>query len=155
MKNNLINLNKTLPVMQNKQLNLAKSAENHIRDNLNRVKCVTQHTIHDGIYSRTLFMPKGSVVAGVVIQLPTTLILSGKMLVYVGDDIIKVDGYQVIPTMGNRKQVVKAVEDSYATLLFKTDAKTVEEAEIEMTYEYENLQSRCNDSLNIVTITGV
>lgn len=151
---NIIDTSKCIPMMNLKQIEQAKKAEEHIRT-LDRIKCVTQHTLHAGIYSRTLFMPKGSVVAGVIIQVPTTLILSGKMAVYIGDDITHIDGYNVLPTIGDRKQVVYAIEDSYATLLFKTEAKTIEEAEQEMTNEYSRLMSRCSDSINLEIITGV
>lgn len=151
---NIIDTSKCIPMMTLKQIEQAKKAEEHIRT-LDRIKCITQHTLHAGIYSRTLFMPKGSVVAGVIIQVPTTLILSGKMAVYIGDDITHIDGYNVLPTIGDRKQVVYAIEDSYATLLFKTEAKTIEEAEQEMTSEYSRLMSRCSDSINLEIITGV
>ena len=150
----LVDYSKCIPTMTLEQIEDANTAEKYIKT-LDRVMCVTQHTIHSGIYSRTLFMPKGSVVAGVIIKVATTLILSGKMAVYIGDEVIHIDGYNVIPTMGNRKQVVYAIEDSYATLLFKTNSKTVDEAEQEMTDEYERLMSRCVDSKNLVTITGV
>ena len=151
---NIVDTAKCIPMMTLKHIEQAKQAEEHIRT-LDRIMCVTQHTLHAGIYSRTLFMPKGSVVAGVIIQVPTTLILSGKMAVYIGDDITHIDGYNILPTIGDRKQVVYAIEDSYATLLFKTNAKTIEEAEQEMTSEYDRLMSRCSDSVNLVTITGV
>lgn len=147
------NLTGCVPAMTLKQIDDATTAEKHIKS-LNRIVCVTQHTLHEGIYSRTLFMPKGSVVAGVIIQVPTTLVLSGKMAVYIGDEVVHIDGYNVLPTLGNRKQVVYAIEDSYATLSFRTEAKTIDEAEQEMTSEYERLMSRCPDSVNLVTITG-
>lgn len=149
----LTEFSKCIPAMTLKHIDVASKAEESIRS-LDRVQCVTQHTLHSGIYSRTLFMPKGSVVAGVIIQVPTTLILSGKMAVYIGEEVKHIDGYNVVPTLGNRKQVVYAIEDSYATLLFKTEAKTIEEAEQEMTSEYERLMSRSSDSVNLVTITG-
>ena len=151
---NIVKFGSCIPEMTLKQVDEAKKAEEHIKT-LPRVVCATQHTLHDGIYSRTLFMPKGSVVAGVVIKTATTLILSGKMAIYIGSDVVHIDGYNVIPTLGDRKQVVYAIEDSYATLLFKTTAQTIEEAEKAMTDEYECLQSRQPDSINLVTITGV
>lgn len=144
-----------IPAMLDDQVEQAQQAEDFIRDKLTRVTCCTEHTIHDGIYSRTLFMPAGSIVAGVLIKVPTTLILSGKMVVYVGEDTRHIDGYNVLTTMGNRKQVVYAIEDSYATLLFKTNAKTVEEAERDMTDEYDKLMSHDEDSINLINITGV
>lgn len=149
VKSNVLN------VMNSNEIAIASQVENYIRDNLEPLVCCTEHTLHAGIYSRTLFMPRGSVVAGVVIKVPTTLILQGKMAVYIGDEVKHIDGYNVLTTLGNRKQVVYAIEDSYATLLFKTNAKTICEAEKEMTDEYNRLMSREPESINIINVTGV
>lgn len=151
---NITKLDNCVPAMTSKELEIASEAEEYV-NTLDKVPCVTQHTIHDGIYSRTLFMPKGSITVGVIIKVPTTLTLSGKMAVYIGEEVHHIDGYNVIPTLGKRKQVVYAIEDSYATLSFKTDATTVDEAEQEMTDEYERLLSRDKESVNLVNITGV
>ncbi len=151
---NIVEKHNAVPAMTSREIEIATDAEKYI-ETLDRVECVTHHTIHDGIYSRTLFMPKGSIVAGVIIKCPTTLVLSGKMKVYIGEEVNHIDGYGVIPTMGQRKQVVYAIEDSYATLLFKTDAKTIDEAEQEMTDEYERLLSRAEESVNTINISGV
>lgn len=141
--------------MTNAQIEIATEAENAIRTELNIIRCCTEHTLHAGIYSRTLFMPRGSIVAGVVIKVPTTLVLCGKMAVYIGDEVKHIDGYNVLTTLGDRKQVVYAIEDSYATLSFRTDAKTIDEAEQQMTNEYERLMSREPESINIINVTGV
>lgn len=151
---NLIPFSECIPAMTLKQIDQAKKAEEYIRT-FDRVLCATQHTLHAGVYTRTMFIPKGSVAAGVIIKVDTTLILSGKMALYIGEEVTHIDGYNVIAGMANRKQVAYAIEDSYATLLFKTTAKTIEEAEKEMTDEYDRLQSRQSDSINLVTITGV
>ena len=142
-----------IPSMTSTQLELAKQAEDYVKDNFNHLTCITEHTLHAGIYSRTLFMPKGSTTVGVIIKVPTTLILQGKMAVYIGDEVKHIDGYNVIITQANRKQIVYALEDSYATLLFKTNAKTIVEAENEMTNEVDNLMSRNLESINLITVT--
>lgn len=144
----------TMPKMSTNQLAKAKSVEGFM-ESLEPIICVTQHTLSGGLYSRTLFMPKNTIVYGVLIKVPTTLILSGKMAVFIGDETKHIDGYNVINTLGARRQIVYAMEDSYATLVFKTDAKTIEEAEMEMTNEYDDLMSRQENSINIVNITGV
>lgn len=152
--NKLSKIGSCVPTMSDKDIAIAIAAEERAKE-LPPLPCVTQHTLHSGIYSRTMFMPKGSVAVGVIIQIPTTVIISGKVALYIGEEVIHIDGYNVIPALGNRKQVAYAIEDSYATLVFKTEATTVEEAEQEMTIEYNRLLSRDSKSINITNITGV
>lgn len=140
----------SIQTMTSTQIEIARQAENYIKENLEQLICVTEHTLHSGVYTRTVFMPKGSVSAGVVISVPTTLILQGKMAIYIGDEVKHIDGYNVITALGNRKQIAYAIEDSYATLIFKTNAKTIIEAEQEMTEECDRLMSRHPESINII-----
>lgn len=140
----------TIKSMTPIQLEIAKQAEDFIRDNLEQLTCVTEHILHAGMYSRTIFLPKGSLTAGVTIKPDSTLILQGKMAVYIGNEVTHIDGYNVIMAVGNRKQIVYAIEDSYATLIFRTDAKTIIEAEQEMTDECSSLLSRHPESINII-----
>jgi hypothetical protein len=60
----------------------------------------------------------------------------------------------VVAAPANRKQVVHAMEDSYVTLSFPTNAKTIEDAERDMTDESHRLQSREKESFNLINITG-
>ena len=143
-----------IPSMSDEQYAVGLKAEEWIKDNLPAIKCCTQHTLHDGIYSRTVFLPAGSVVVGVIIKVPTTIAMHGKMAFYIGDEVKYIDGYHVVTAEGGRKQIVYAFEDSHVTLTFKTDAKTIEEAENQMTDEADRLMSRQPESFNLVTITG-
>lgn len=147
-------LTTSIGTMDDRQIEIAESAEKFIT-RLDKLTCITQHTIHAGIYTRTMFIPKGSMVAGVIIKIPTTVILSGKMALYTGNDVAHIDGYNVMTTEPHRKQVAFAIEDSYATMMFQTTATTVEEAEKEMSDECDRLQSREEGSINIVNITEV
>lgn len=151
----VISIPSSLPPMSKDNMQLAYKVEEYIKDNLEPVVCCTQHTIHSGIYTRTVFIPKNTLMVGAVIKPNTTLVLSGKLVLYIGDDTIHIDGYNVITALGDRKQVAYAIEDSYATLMFNTSAKTVEEAEVEMTDDYNSLISRLDTSFNLINITGV
>lgn len=112
----------------------------------------TQHVLHAGVYTRTICIPAGVMVTGVLIKIPTTLIISGEASVLVGDgDEMLVDGFTVFPAAAGRKQVVLAHTDTYASMSFKTDAKTVAEAEAEFTDEGVLLKS--NDNVNVVIST--
>jgi len=143
-----------IPAMTSDQHAIGLQAEDWIKANLPLIHCCTQHTLHDGIYSRTVFIPAGAVVVGVVIKVPTTITMHGKMAFYVGDSVKHIEGYHVVTAEGGRKQIVYAFTDSYVTLAFKTNARTIEEAENQMTDEADRLMSRQPESFNLVTITG-
>ena len=36
--------------------------------------------VHGGIYTRTMFLPKGAMIMGALIKVPTTLVISGSVL---------------------------------------------------------------------------
>lgn len=119
---------------------------------------VTWHVLHAGIYSRTIMVPGAgpdmvNVLTGALIKIPTTLVVSGKCSVLIGDaDEILIDGYHVFAAAAGRKQAFIAHEDTWLTMSFKTDARTVEEAEVEFTDDHERLMSR--RGVNHVIITG-
>lgn len=100
------------------------------------------HSLHAGVYTRTAFVPAGCLVMGVLIKLPTTVIVSGHALIYIGDETREVQGYQVIDAQAHRKQAALAIQDTYFSMLFRTEAKTIEEAENEFTDESEQLTTR-------------
>lgn len=115
---------------------------------------VTTHSLHGGVYTRTIMIPAGVILTGALIKIPTTLIVSGKVTVYVGEQPSHFDGYNVLAASANRKQAFVAHTDTYLTMIFKTDAVTVEEAEEQFTDEFLLLSSRHPESINHFIITG-
>lgn len=114
----------------------------------------TQHIIHGGMYARTITIPAGVLLTGSLIKLATMLIFNGHAIVYTGDDqSITLVGYNVIAASAGRKQVFMAIQDTELTMIFPTDAKTVEEAEMQFTDDYELLLSRRQGNDSII-ITG-
>lgn len=113
----------------------------------------TKQLLHAGMYVRTMFVAAGVTVVGAFMKCATTLIISGDMKVYVGKETIELKGYNIIPASANRKQAGYAITDTYVTMLFPTNAKTVEEAEEEVTDEADKLMSRKDGSNNIM-VTG-
>lgn len=109
---------------------------------LPQVKIRTKHNLHAGVYSRTVFIPKGVVATGVLIKRPTQLIMSGHARLTTGDKFVELKGYHVLEGNGGRKQIAYALEDTVFTMLFATSAKTIEEAENEFTDEADQLQTR-------------
>lgn len=112
------------------------------------------HTLHGGVYSRSLMLPAGVAIAGALIKVPTTLIVSGHVSVFANDQWLEIAGYKVIAASAGRKQIFIAHTDTDITAFFATRAKTVREAEAEFTDEHEQLASRGYEHLNFAIITG-
>lgn len=114
----------------------------------------TDHVLHGGMYARTITMPKGTILAGALIKVPTTLIIDGHCRVFLGNESIDLHGHNVLAGSANRKQAFIAYEETHITMIFATDATTVEEAEDQFTNDSELLMSRRDDAVNTVNITG-
>tara|TARA_R110000851_G_scaffold287513_2_gene441509 strand:- start:2355 stop:2795 length:441 start_codon:yes stop_codon:yes gene_type:complete len=114
----------------------------------------THHIIHAGMYSRTIMIPKDTLLTGALIEIATILIINGDAEVGIGEDTTRLTGYAVLPASQHRKQSFYTHEDTHVTMVFATDAKTVEDAEIEFTKEAVRLMSRAPHSDNHVVITG-
>lgn len=120
-----------------------------------QVPIVTEHVIHGGMYARTVCIPAGTMITGVLIKRATLLIVHGDALAYVGDDgAVRFTGNHVVPASAGRKQAFVAIEPTYLTMLFPTQSRTVEDAEREFTDEGDILLSRRAADSNRVTITG-
>lgn len=107
-----------------------------------QVDISTDHVLHAGMYARTVVIPAGVVITGAEIKIPTVLIINGDTLVYGENGPVRFIGYHVTLGAVGRKQAFYALADTHLTMLFPTAAKTVEEAEMEFTDEYEKLSSR-------------
>lgn len=116
-----------------------------------QVEMPTQHTLHAGVYYRTIRLPKDTVLVSAHIVVPTTLILCGDVTVSVGGEAWRVQGYHVLPAEADRKVAYLAHEDTMMTMAFATNAETVQEAEELFTDEASRLMSR--RGINIVEIT--
>lgn len=119
-----------------------------------QVSLDTNHVLHGGMYARTLTIPQGTVVGGALVKVPTILIVQGNCRFYDGNSTIELFGYNVIPASAHRKQIVYACENVMVTMIFSTNATTVEEAEIEFTDEVSSLMSNNNLANNEFFITG-
>lgn len=114
----------------------------------------TEHLIHAGMYSRTVRIPAGVVITGALIKLATVLILSGRAAVFTGDSVQELSGYHVIPGSAGRKQAFLAHEETVLTMIFPSNAATIEEAENEFTEQAGSLLSRRFESNETILITG-
>lgn len=105
----------------------------------------TDHVLHAGMYARTLRLPAGVVLIGVVIKIPTTVIVHGDCSVFTGTETLHLAGYHVIAASAGRKQIFTTQSPTTITMIFPSAAQTVEQAESEFTDEAHLLMSR-NDS---------
>jgi hypothetical protein len=121
---------------------------------LPQVEVKTEHIIHGGMYVRTIRIAPEVVLMGALVKVPTVLIVNGRTKAFTGDGWIELDGYHVIPANAGRKQIFVAQEETCITMIFPTEAKTVERAEAEFTDEAEALMSRKSDN-DTVVVTGV
>lgn len=114
----------------------------------------TTHVFHAGVYARTIKIPAGVILTGALIKIATLLIADGDYIVYIGNDSIKRSGYHVFAASANRKQAFIAISDTYLTMIFATNTKSVQEAEEQFTDESDRLSSRHVDAVNHIIITG-
>lgn len=119
-----------------------------------QIEVHTEHVIHGGIYTRTIRMKPGTYVMGAHYKVPSTVVLCGTLYAYSGDKWKRFDGVNVLTGSKGRKQLFATPyeneADAVITMSFRTDAKTVEQAENEMTDEAELLMSRHSDGDSVV-----
>ena len=106
------------------------------------VEIRTVHHLHAGVYSRTIYVPAGAVVVGLTIKCATQLIGCGHFQITDGGSTKEFKGFHVFDGSPGRRAAVVALTNCAFTMLFATDAKTVEEAEKEFTDEPERLATR-------------
>lgn len=100
-----------------------------------QLQFVTQHQLHAGMYTRTVLLPAGSIVTGVLVKIPTTLHLSGDCAVFTGYETVRVTGFAVLPAAAHRKQAFHAYTDTTLSMSFVSSAADVAAAEAEFTDE--------------------
>lgn len=147
----LIATRPVIPAMSAKAIRAVRMLEERVLA-LPQVKIETRHVLHAGMYARTVCVPAGVLITGAHITIPTVLIVSGHASLFIGDDDVELKGYAVVPASAGRKQAIYAHADTLLTMLFPTDACSVDEAEQQFTDEPERLRSR--DEANHVTSTG-
>lgn len=120
---------------------------------LEQVEIPTDHVLHGGMYARTIRIPAGVLLTGAHIKRATMLVISGHVTVFIGAGTIEITGYQVLPASAGRKQAFLAHADTFVTMLFPSEAASIEAAEHEFTDEADRLLSR-RQACESITITG-
>lgn len=101
-----------------------------------------EHLLFAGMYARTCRVPAGMAFTSVPIKIPTVLIVQGECFVFAGEKWRALQGYNVMGASAGRVQAYFTASDTEITMLFPTDAETVEQAEAEFTDEAAALLSR-------------
>lgn len=109
---------------------------------LPQVAIGTDHVFHAGVYARTIKVPAGVMITGVLIKIPTLLIVQGDAIVHVEGGPLELRGYNVVPAGAGRKQAFVALTDTHLTMIFATNAPDVDSAEREFTDELDKLMTR-------------
>ena len=109
---------------------------------LPQVAIGTDHVFHAGVYARTIKVPAGVMITGVLIKIPTLLIVQGDAIVHVEGGPRELHGYNVVPAGAGRKQAFVALTDTHLTMIFATDAVDVDTAERAFTDELDKLMTR-------------
>lgn len=107
-----------------------------------QIEPVMEHMLHAGMYLRTARLAANTIITSVLIKIPTAVIVHGHCVVSVGDLWRELKGYNVLPASAGRKQIYVMIEPTEITMVFPSNAKTVEEAEVEFTDETDQLLSR-------------
>lgn len=115
----------------------------------------TEHILHGGMYARTIRMAANSWIMGALMKVPTILIVNGYVRMMAGEKWYGLSGFHVMPASAGRKQIFAAIEPTEITMIFPSRARTVEEAESEMTDEAELLVSHRHGENDLITITEV
>lgn len=151
--NHLVSMSAKVPAMSQDAIHSVQLMQDEALK-LPQEQLATHHVLHGGMYTRTILIKKGVIIIGALVKVPTTLIVNGDCTVNVGDQIVRLVGYCVIPASANRKQAFVANEDTYLTMIFQTKAQTIEQAEDEFTDDGDLLMSRHTNSINEIIITG-
>lgn len=151
--NELAAVGNHIPAMSDMAIDKVRKLES-LSLRMPQVDIETSHFIHGGIYTRTIMIPAGVMITGVLIKVATILIIQGDVTAYIGDNTIELHGYNILPASANRKQAFVAQTDTYMTMIFPSKAKNIKEAEEEFTDETHMLISRKHDMVNQTAITG-
>jgi hypothetical protein len=158
----LLQGNSVIPEMSAASIEKVRRLTDLTLKHLPQIPFKTEHRLHAGIYTRTVTIParpfgaRGTVCTGVLVKIPTVLILCGDVLVYMGEgaEPVRVSGQKVLLGSAGRKQAFLSDSEYTMTMCFATDAKTVAEAEAQFTDEVDLLCPLSETDRHDIIVTG-
>lgn len=151
--NSLVKVDNRIMPMSDSAVDMVYKLEAHTRK-MDQIRIHTHHVIHGGMYVRTILIPAGTILTGALVKIPTTLIICGDVVVYIGGEANPMVGYNVLAASAHRKQAFVTIKDTWVTMAFPTTSTNIEEAEKEFTDESDLLLSHTDDTMNTILITG-
>ena len=109
---------------------------------LPQTKLETVHVVHGGVCARTILIPAGTVLTGAELDVDTVCVIVGDITVTTDDGVKRFSGHNILPAIKGNKRIGITHEDTYWTMVFKTDCDSIEEIEEQMTREHNRLQTR-------------
>jgi len=106
------------------------------------------------MYTRTIRLPANAICTAVLVLPKTVLIVVGDVDVWSNDVLINVRGYNVLPGSAGRKIAFVTRTETAMSMIFPTQAKTIEDAEKEFTDEHELLVPLSKVDRHRILITG-
>jgi hypothetical protein len=92
----------TLPTPSPEALANIYEVERRVRET-KQIEIPTEHLIHGGMYARTVRLAPGVLIVGVLIKVPTVVIVNGDTVTLAGDQWARLTGFNVIPGGAGRK----------------------------------------------------
>lgn len=146
-------LTHVIPATSKREREVVKAAIAIARE-MPQTPFVTEHVIHGGMYTRSVIIPADQWVGGVLIKVPTTLVIVGDVEVYQEKKNIVLRGYNTLRGSAGRKISFRTFTVVGMSMMFATQAKTVAEAEAELTDEVDLLPPLSQVDAHRFVITG-
>lgn len=132
------------------ELELINKLERDTLANTPQIILPIVHNFEAGCYSRTLMLPAERYLTGALMRRTTQVLVIGDCLMNIHGKFERMVGCAVLSGSAGRKQVFIAIKNTYISMFFATEAKTVAEAEAEFTDQAAELNSRRAGGVNHV-----
>jgi hypothetical protein len=132
----------TIPTMSEPAMAKVRRLEQHLLATEPQIDLQYQHEIYAGLYDRTVLVPAGYTITGTPVKIETLLTIVGDVIIGLDGNETRVTGFAKIRAAAHRMGVFTAITDTFISMSFATQAKTVEEAEAQFTDEAHRLASR-------------
>lgn len=125
-----------------RDLNAAVAALSAELQTMPQVTIETTMMAHGRMAARTIFIPAGTLLTGVLVNHDNICIVSGDITVTTIDGAKRITGYQVLPSAAGYRRAGIAHADTWWTCLWHTDLTDPIAIEDDMSDEANRLQTR-------------
>lgn len=107
-----------------------------------QVAIETSHVLSGGVYARTIRIPAGTLLTGLVHKHDHVNVCVGDITVWTEQGMKRLTGHNVLPTKAGAKRAGYAHADTYWTTLSRTDQTELAAIEDEQVENVDRLQTR-------------